>query len=68
MYKKRVGSGVLIQKLGPHRRPVAFYFVQLDLVAAEAPKYIRSVSVAATIGEKTPSLELGQPIYNLCAA
>lgn len=50
--KKRVASEVLMQKLRLHQRPVAFYSVQLDLVAAGAPAFIRSMSVTATIQEK----------------
>lgn len=50
--KKRTASGVITQKLRPHQRRVAFYSVQLDLVAAGAPTYIRSMSVAATIQKK----------------
>lgn len=50
--RKRVANGVLTQKLGPHQRPVAYYSVQLDLMAPGTPTYIRSMSVAATIGEK----------------
>lgn len=38
LQKKRVASGVLMQKFGPHQRPVAFYSVQLHLVAAGAPR------------------------------
>lgn len=60
--RKRVASGVLMQTLGPHQRPVAFYSLQLDLVEAGAPTYISSMSVAATIEEKTQSSVFGRPI------
>lgn len=56
--RKGVGSGVLMQKSGPHQRPMAWYFVQPDPVADGAPTCVSSVAAAATIVAKCRSLLL----------
>uniref|UniRef100_A0A8B9P7K6 Reverse transcriptase/retrotransposon-derived protein RNase H-like domain-containing protein n=1 Tax=Apteryx owenii TaxID=8824 RepID=A0A8B9P7K6_APTOW len=51
----RVASGVLTQKLGPHRRPVAYYSTQLGAVIKGTPGCIRArAATAALIGKTRP--------------
>uniref|UniRef100_A0A8B9PNA2 Reverse transcriptase/retrotransposon-derived protein RNase H-like domain-containing protein n=1 Tax=Apteryx owenii TaxID=8824 RepID=A0A8B9PNA2_APTOW len=51
--RQGVASGVLPQKLGPHRRPVAYYSTQLDAVIKGTPGCIRAIAATAALIEKT---------------
>lgn len=48
--------------LGPHRRPVAYYSVQLNAVAKGTPGCIRAIAATATVLERTRPIVLGHPV------
>uniref|UniRef100_A0A8C4P4X8 Reverse transcriptase/retrotransposon-derived protein RNase H-like domain-containing protein n=1 Tax=Dromaius novaehollandiae TaxID=8790 RepID=A0A8C4P4X8_DRONO len=60
--RQGVVSGVLTQKLGPHRRPVAYYSTQLDEVAKGTPGCIRAIAATAALIEKTRPVVLGHSL------
>uniref|UniRef100_A0A663FFW8 Reverse transcriptase/retrotransposon-derived protein RNase H-like domain-containing protein n=1 Tax=Aquila chrysaetos chrysaetos TaxID=223781 RepID=A0A663FFW8_AQUCH len=47
---KGVANGVVVQTLGPHERPVAYYSHILDPVIRGTPFCIRAVAAAAELG------------------
>lgn len=60
--QKGIASGVITQKSGLLQRPATYYSVQLDLVKTGAPACIESVSVVATMLEKSCPLILRHPV------
>ncbi|KAK4805208.1 hypothetical protein QYF61_005376 [Mycteria americana] len=60
--QKGIASGVVTQKLGPHRRPDAYDSSQLDPGATGAPACNKSVAAAAAVLEKSRPLVLGHPV------
>uniref|UniRef100_A0A663FEV9 Reverse transcriptase/retrotransposon-derived protein RNase H-like domain-containing protein n=1 Tax=Aquila chrysaetos chrysaetos TaxID=223781 RepID=A0A663FEV9_AQUCH len=54
---KGVGKGVLVQTLGPHERPVAYFSSTLDSVTKGTPFCIRAIATAAEMVEKTRQKE-----------
>uniref|UniRef100_A0A8C4JHY8 Reverse transcriptase/retrotransposon-derived protein RNase H-like domain-containing protein n=1 Tax=Dromaius novaehollandiae TaxID=8790 RepID=A0A8C4JHY8_DRONO len=62
--RQGVASGVLTQKLGPHRRPVAYYSMQLDEVAKGTPGCIRATAATAALIEKTRPLLVSTAAQN----
>ncbi|XP_029423566.1 uncharacterized protein LOC103741107 [Nannospalax galili] len=55
-------KGVLTQKLGPWRRPVAYLSKKLDPVAAGWPPCLRMVAALAVLVKDAFKLTLGQPL------
>lgn len=54
--------GVLVQKVGPLPRPLAYYSGKLDGTSAGFPKCLRAVSAAALLVEKCQDLVLGNEL------
>uniref|UniRef100_A0A8C0BIZ1 Reverse transcriptase/retrotransposon-derived protein RNase H-like domain-containing protein n=1 Tax=Buteo japonicus TaxID=224669 RepID=A0A8C0BIZ1_9AVES len=59
---KEVAKGVLVQTLGPHERPVAYFSSTLDPVTKGTPFCIRAIAAAAEMVEKTRTIVLGHPL------
>uniref|UniRef100_A0A663E205 Reverse transcriptase/retrotransposon-derived protein RNase H-like domain-containing protein n=1 Tax=Aquila chrysaetos chrysaetos TaxID=223781 RepID=A0A663E205_AQUCH len=59
---KGVAKGVLVQALGPHERPVAYFSSTLDPVTKGTPFCIRAIAAAAEMVEKTRTIVLGHPL------
>lgn len=55
-------KGVLTQKLGPWRRPVAYLSKKLDPVAAGWPPCLRMVAAIAVLTKDAGKLTMGQPL------
>lgn len=55
-------KGVLTQKLGPWRRPVAYLSKKLDPVATGWPPCLRMVAAIAVLTKDAGKLTLGQPL------
>ncbi|XP_036031513.1 LOW QUALITY PROTEIN: uncharacterized protein LOC118574701, partial [Onychomys torridus] len=55
-------KGVLVQKLGPWRRPVAYLSKKLDPVATGWPPCLRMVAAIAVLLKDAGKLTLGQPM------
>lgn len=57
-----VAKGVLVQPLGPWRRPVAYLSKKLDTVAAGWPACLRIIAAVALLVKDADKLTLGQPL------
>ncbi|XP_076404894.1 uncharacterized protein LOC143268112 [Peromyscus maniculatus bairdii] len=55
-------KGVLVQRLGPWKRPVAYLSKKLDSVAAGWPPCLRMVAAIAVLLKDAGKLTLGQPL------
>ena len=60
--KQGYAKGVLTQKLGPWRRPVAYLSKKLDPVASGWPPCLRMVAAIAVLTKDAGKLTLGQPL------
>lgn len=60
--KEKIALGVLTQKVGPWRRPVAYLSKQLDNVAAGWPPCLRAIAAAVILLQEADKLTLGQEI------
>ncbi|XP_041911254.1 uncharacterized protein LOC121677231 [Arvicola amphibius] len=60
--KQGYTKGVLTQKLGPWRRPVAYLSKKLDPVASGWPPCLRMVAAIAVLTKDAGKLTLGQPL------
>ncbi|XP_042534598.1 uncharacterized protein LOC122107079 [Dipodomys spectabilis] len=63
--KQGYAKGVLTQKLGPWRRPVAYLSKKLDPVASGWPPCLRMVAAIAVLVKDSGKLTLGQPLVIL---
>lgn len=63
--KQGYAKGVLTQKLGPWRRPVAYLSKKLDPVAAGWPPCLRMVAAIAVLTKDAGKLTMGQPLVIL---
>ena len=63
--KQGYAKGVLTQKLGPWRRPVAYLSKKLDPVAAGWPPCLRMVAAIAVLTKNAGKLTMGQPLVIL---
>uniref|UniRef100_A0A663EY61 Reverse transcriptase/retrotransposon-derived protein RNase H-like domain-containing protein n=1 Tax=Aquila chrysaetos chrysaetos TaxID=223781 RepID=A0A663EY61_AQUCH len=59
---KRVAKGVLVQTLGLHEKPVAYFSSTLDPVTKGITFGIRAIAAAAEMVEKTRTIVLGHPL------
>lgn len=55
-------KGVLTQKLGPWKRPAAYFSKKLDNVAIGWPPCLRMVAAVASLVKDSGKLTLGQPL------
>ena len=60
--RQGIAKGVLTQRLGPWKRPIAYLSKKLDNVAAGWPPYLRMVAAIATLTKDSNKLTLGQPL------
>ncbi|XP_055463850.1 uncharacterized protein LOC129677215 [Psammomys obesus] len=60
--KQGYAKGVLTQKLGPWRRPIAYLSKKLDPVATGWPPCLRMVAAIALLTKDSSKLTMGQPI------
>lgn len=60
--KQGYAKGVLTQRLGPWRRPVAYLSKKLDPVASGWPPCLRMVAAIAVLTKDAGKLTLGQPL------
>lgn len=60
--KQGYAKGVLTQKLGPWRRPVAYLSKKLDPVASGWPPCLRMVAAIAVLTKDAGKLTMGQPL------
>ncbi|KAL6068324.1 hypothetical protein STEG23_002935 [Scotinomys teguina] len=60
--RKHIAKGVLIQKLGPWKRPVAYFSKKLDNVVASWPPCLRMIAAVATLVKDSDKFTLGQPL------
>ncbi|KAL6031279.1 hypothetical protein STEG23_007930 [Scotinomys teguina] len=60
-------KGVLVQRLGPWRRPVAYLSKKLDPVASGWPPCLRMVAAIAVLVKDAGKLTLGQPLTVLAS-
>uniref|UniRef100_A0ABI8ANH5 Uncharacterized protein n=1 Tax=Felis catus TaxID=9685 RepID=A0ABI8ANH5_FELCA len=60
--KQGIAKGVLTQKLGPWKRPVAYLSKKLDPVAAGWPPCLRIMAATAMLVKDSAKLTLGQPL------
>ncbi|CAD7691344.1 unnamed protein product [Nyctereutes procyonoides] len=57
-----IAKGVLTQKLGPWKRPVAYFSKKLDSVAAGWPPCLRIIAAVAVLVKDSDKLTFGQPL------
>lgn len=62
---KGIAKGVLTQKLGPWKRPVAYLSKKLDPVAARWPACLRIVAEVAVLVKDADKLTMGQDLVYL---
>lgn len=55
-------KGVLTQRLGPWKRPVAYFSKKLDNVATGWPPCLRMIAAVAVLVKDSDKLTLGQPL------
>ena len=60
--KQGYAKGVLVQKTGPWRRPVAYLSKKLDPVASGWPPCLRMVAAIAVLTKDSGKLVMGQPL------
>ncbi|XP_062062402.1 uncharacterized protein LOC133770372 isoform X2 [Lepus europaeus] len=60
--KGGIAKGVLTQKLGPWKRPVAYFSKKLDSVASGWPPCLRMIAAVATAVKDSDKLTMGQPL------
>ena len=60
--RQGIAKGVLTQRLGPWKRPIAYLSKKLDNVAAGWPPCLRMVAAIATLTKDSNKLTLGQPL------
>ncbi|XP_058515914.1 uncharacterized protein LOC131479421, partial [Ochotona princeps] len=60
--RRGIAKGVLVQALGPWKRPVAYLSKKLDPVAAGWPPCLRMIAAIATLVKDSGKLTLGQQI------
>ena len=60
--RQGIAKGVLTQKLGPWKRPVAYLSKKLDPVAAGWPPCLRIMAATAMLVKDSAKLTLGQPL------
>ncbi|XP_057359724.1 uncharacterized protein LOC130684076 isoform X2 [Manis pentadactyla] len=58
--RKGIAKGVLMQQLGPWKRPVAYLSKKLDPVAAEWPPCLRIIAAVALMVKDADKLTFGQ--------
>jgi hypothetical protein len=58
--KRGIAKGVLMQRLGPWKRPVAYLSNRLDPVAAGWPPYLRIIAAVALMVKDADNLTFGQ--------
>ena len=61
--KDRVAKGVLVQYIGPRKRPIAYISKKLDTVAAGWPPYLKIIVAVATMVKDTGKLAMGQELH-----
>ncbi|XP_055459968.1 uncharacterized protein LOC129674107 [Psammomys obesus] len=66
--KQGYAKGVLTQRLGPWRRPIAYLSKKLDPVASGWPPCLRMVAAIALLTKDSSKLTMGQPITILAHA
>ncbi|CAD7676527.1 unnamed protein product [Nyctereutes procyonoides] len=57
-----IAKGVLTQKLGPWKRPVAYFSKKLDSVAAGWPPCLQIIAAVAVLVKDSDKLTFGQPL------
>uniref|UniRef100_A0A8U7P097 Uncharacterized protein n=1 Tax=Corvus moneduloides TaxID=1196302 RepID=A0A8U7P097_CORMO len=63
--RQGLALGLLAQKLGPYRRPVAYFSKQLDAVSQGWPPCLRAVAAVILNIEEARKFTLGQQITRL---
>ena len=61
--KDKVAEGVLVQYIGPWKRPIAYLSKKLDTVAAGWPPCLKIIAVVATMVKDADKLTMGQELY-----
>ena len=61
--KDGVAKGVLVQYLGPWKRPIAYLSKKLDTVAAGWPPCLKIIAAAATMVKDADKLAMGQKLH-----
>ena len=61
--KQGVAKGLLVQHLGPWKRPVAYLSKRLDPVASGWPPCLRMIAAVALMVKEADKLTLGQELH-----